>query len=252
MNAKLIETLKKRILDIDSLAYIDGPINPELYFANPLRILWLLQEPYGDDGMSHDQTIERDSATCLADICKNRNKDGAKTLSKIVRLAHSLKLGTLFTGDVFENKEAYQSFRESTAIINLKKDPNPITDSSDTDFYAAKEKWGDTILAQIEAYDPAVVIGDGTLNYFLDGKTNFLASILKPFLCQSDDEFSKSFTLLDDVINVDACYYTQYQHLVVMPGEKRLFLNANHPCRESDGLYVAELLFAIMAHRKMF
>lgn len=252
MKAKLIEALKKRILAVDSLAYIDGPVTPELYFANPLRILWLLKEPYGDDGMSHDQTIERDSATCLADICKNRNKDGAKTLSKIVRLAHSLKLGTLFTGDVFENKEAYQSFRENTAIINLKKDPNPITDSSDTAIRAAKEKWGATVLAQIEAYDPAVVVGGGTLNYFHDRGNDFRTGILQPMLSNTNDESLKSFTLLGDVVNVDACYYMQNQHLVVMPGEKRLFLNANHPSHESNRYYVAELLFAIMADRKMF
>lgn len=252
MNTKLIDVLKKKILAVDSLAYIDGPIDPESYFANNLRILWLLQEPYGNDGKSHDQTIERDNATCLADICTDRTKDGAKTLSKIVRLAHSLKLGTLFRDDVFENKEAYQSFRESTAIINMKKTPNPVTDSSNTDFCAAKAKWGDTVLAQIEAYDPTVIIGGGTLKYHLDGMENFRANILGPFLCNNGDESLRSFKLLDDTVNVADCYYMQHQHLVVMPGRKRLFLNANHPCRESNGLYVAELLLAIMSHLKMF
>lgn len=244
--------LKNKILATSPTAFVDGPADPEMFLNNDIRVLWVLQEPYCFDGLSHDQAQERAQATCLADLCSNRKTDGAETLERVVRLAHSIKQNALYTGDVFQSKEAYQSFKENTAIINLKKEPNTIsTESNETELKAAWETWGEVVKEQIEAYRPTAVVYGGTFKIVSGGIGNYRIQLLKPHLTDTSDVSKQTFTLLNETIAVNQCYYMQNQHTVVVPGEKRLSISAYHPSRKPMR-YVAEILFAIQCHLNRF
>lgn len=250
--SKKLTALKERIRAINPSAFVDGPSNPELYLANPVRLLWILKEPYSNDDLFHDQAAERAEVECLAELCSNKNSEGAQSFKKIVQLAHSIEMGQLVSDDVFESKEAYRSFLKNTALVNLKKEPNTNgTKSNESELKVAWPVWGDTIKEQIALSQPTVIIYGGTFPLVEGGFKNFWFEKLLPHLSKPNDEAAKTFCLLGDTIKVNECYYLQHQHLVVMPGEKHLHIYADHPSVVCN-LLVPQFFFVIQSYLEWF
>jgi hypothetical protein len=173
----LIDDLKNKVEEINTLIkekifsenpdelepIYDGIIDIERYFDSKYKILWILKEPYDEDGGGW-------SVTGLNKYKKFQDFGGGK---KTFRPMIYTSWGILNNfcqwdnmGNVEEEPEMLEALK-SVAYINIKKLPGD-TKSIESTIANAYQKDKEILLKQIKDYNPDIIIGGSTLHHFYD------------------------------------------------------------------------------------
>jgi hypothetical protein len=218
LHEEIQQFAEKHCLANDNICPIyDGVENIEAYLKSPLKIMWLLKEPYDEDGGGWN----------ISAAYKN---EAGKKKATYRRMA-AATFG-------FTNNMYYEQIRkmsgeidifpslDSIAYINLSKMPgNNRTSSASAKAYYTL--WKDILHKQINVYNPDVIIFGGTMNFF---------------------EFSKEPHLFDTYFNSDVnpdCKAKIYQH------ENRWSISIYHPSAiVSDEVYIDLLIDSLKTIQK--
>ena len=146
----------------------DGIYSAEKYLSAPIRLMWILKEPYDD--------IDENSNPCGGGwsipkvLFKEPEYDyytkGNLSAKMVTRLSYCILRGKKFAesnniSDAAEIAGALQNI----AYINISKMPAGIT-TNDASLPGKYETWKPILLKQIETYSPDVIIFGNTFDYF--------------------------------------------------------------------------------------
>ena len=154
--------------EINKTIVIDGLTNPILYENAPVRILFVLKEAYdteGDNVESWNHTdYLRDSDFYILD------KKDYPTHYVVSKISSGLLHNWLFSNPQYEKlwaddttaPEILSDF-QSIGWVNIGKFPAPGQSStSSSRLHEVYNDWKDVLFAQIEVYDPDIIIFGGT------------------------------------------------------------------------------------------
>ena len=195
----------------------DGVKNIDAYLKSPLKIMWILKEPYDEDGGGWEISAAY------------KNEDGRKkaTYRRMAASTYGF-INNIYYDDLVKvkDKESIFSALDSIAYINLSKMPgnNRTTNTSAKAYY---KLWKDFLHKQIRIYNPNVIIFGGTMDYF---------------------EFDNEPQLFDTYFNSDVnpeCKAKIYQH------ESRWLISIYHPSAiVSDEVYIDLLIDSLKTINK--
>jgi hypothetical protein len=140
----------------------DGVINTGEYFASPLKILWILKEPYTGAG----KTMVEDLNTNRAD---GNKKDSQTTWHPIIYISHGIT-------NNFEQYNSMKKIQEDKSIskvlrkiafINVQKTPAK-TRTNPKDITEAYQINKEILHRQINVINPDIIIGANTLHLFVN------------------------------------------------------------------------------------
>lgn len=145
----------------------DGPINPEAFFGNKnSRFVFITQEPYGDNG-GWDLSESLNEKESLME----QSSEGYPTFCGEVKIVNKL---TGCNADP-NSKEAYANYKNRTALINVKKEPNTTGSKANEKIVAQHaEKNAELLQRQIDAMGLTkkdsvyVVDSTGVVKYYED------------------------------------------------------------------------------------
>jgi hypothetical protein len=146
--------------DSPILPIADGVINLDKYLNAKFRILWILKEPYGDGGWNIGEDLNK----------KNSHKDFGReraTLIPMIYISYGILNGFISMKDIPNIKEekVFETLK-SIAYINIKKLPGTSTSKSEV-IEKAYQSNKELLFRQIKLYNSDIIIGGGTLQYFL-------------------------------------------------------------------------------------
>lgn len=168
--AQLMEEMNARMNepDNDRLIIEDGVMYPEKYFANRIRLAWLMKEPYdgpngtGGGWVYHDMFKQPD--------LYGRFKGGHRTTwHPIIYISNSIQNGFPLWHDIpyIRDKHELCDVVRETAFINIQKLPaKGVTRTNGGDLWEAMKKHSDLLLRQIDLLNPNVLIFANTLNVY--------------------------------------------------------------------------------------
>ena len=180
-----------------SEAIADGIINLDKYYYEPMRILWILKEPYDDEGggWSFSEAI----MTKPAEFAKK------PTFQPIIYVCYAILNGFLKCEDMdwIRDDPEMAEVLQRIAYINMKKLPGKTTTPTDvlTEAYSRDKS---LLLRQIETYEPNIIIGGHTLSYFHDD--------LGPGKLKKNKRGSLTTYQSEDQIYLDAHHPVQRQY----------------------------------------
>ncbi len=171
-NQELKELIKEKayVENPQNKPITDGPIDPNRFFTtSKLRTVFISQEPYGDNG-GWDMSESLNAKSSL----KEQSKNGRPTFREEVKCANRLNGQT---NDPM-SEVAYDIYKETTAVINVKKEPNihgSKSNSKDLKIHAAKNaELLQEQYSNLGLTDKDTTILTGTKNFLIkdiDGKT---------------------------------------------------------------------------------
>jgi hypothetical protein len=176
---------------------LDGCVDEETYLTSPVKIMWILKEPYGNrDGTMHLAKTYLGKRGIEGDFGNARN-----TWYPVVYCTYGMLKNTTWDKipDAGSDSSVCKILKNIT-VINLKKIPGGKRTPNYEPIKTAYNSYADLFKEQIELYQPQVIIGGNTL-FML--KNNFGLSDLP---------------VLGDV---DCPYYIDAEH--------RLWIDAYHP-----------------------
>jgi len=147
----------------------DGTMRPEEYFANEIRLAWMLKEPYdGDDGTGggwkyHDMFVDDD-------LYGTFSGGHRSTWHPIIYVTYSIYNGFLRWDELpyIRDKHEMCDVVRETAFINIQKLPaKGVTRTNHGDLWDAMRKCSDLLLRQVEMLDPNVLIFGNTMSLYL-------------------------------------------------------------------------------------
>jgi len=135
---------------------LDGVIEPARYVQAPVKILWILKEPW--DGADHSG-----GGWNLCGLLSTRARDMMKgsTFRNIYYVTYGMLKGVRDWNSIPypKNDPDAAATLQSIAFINAKKLPGPRRGSKPDGILSAYEKSREIIRRQITAYRPDVVLG---------------------------------------------------------------------------------------------
>jgi len=139
----------------------DGIYSAEKYLSAPLRLMWVLKEPYDADGGGW--SITKDLFANPVDFSKN----GHVSAKVITRLSYCLLNNKKFADskDLGCDSEVVYAL-QNIALINISKLPGTTTTDNAT-LSGKYEVWKTILLKQINLYSPDIIIFGNTFGYFL-------------------------------------------------------------------------------------
>ncbi|QEC75547.1 hypothetical protein [Mucilaginibacter ginsenosidivorax] len=196
--AEIDSMIEAKIIDPtdNSKVIIDGIINPEDYLKAKYKILWILKEPRCDYG-------GWDMRLALKGLKEDRRPGWRYAFNKIIYTSFGILNNFEEWGnmDYIKDNPEMKDILKSIAYINLKKLPN-ISDSytSNNDHIRnAYERDKDIIMAQINLFNPDIIIGGNTLKFILND------------------------------LGISAGQMINYNTISYLATKDRLFINAKHP-----------------------
>ena len=146
----------------------DGIVDIDRYLAAPFKILWILKEPYDGikDGIPTGGGWLYRDFLCQPDFY-GRVGAGNSTWEPLTYVTYSLLNGFLRFKDMgkMQNKPAMMDVLKSASFINISKLPG-LTTSKHSTIRKAYETYCELLLQQITVYQPNVIIGGNTLQFF--------------------------------------------------------------------------------------
>ncbi len=158
----LFEEWKKDSMHDAKSFVTDGVINPDVFFEQDIRPLFLLKEAYAKDGIGWDLTKEHNNS--FPD-----EKQKNTTWPNISRWTYGLFNTTAETKEEFSDDEIFEGKRnkylQKIAAINVRKSSGvSVSDMKALRQYAENDK--QRLKKQIELTDPNVIICCYTLSLF--------------------------------------------------------------------------------------
>jgi len=135
----------------------DGVVNPSLYLAAPIRVMWFLKEPWDGDGSSGGGW-----SLCTDHLnAKPVGKLGHTTFYPIIYIMYGLFHGVHEYDDMPGIREmiAPETLVRSIAFVNAKKLPGVKRGAYGPSIMHWYEKARHVLKMQIEAYAPQVIFG---------------------------------------------------------------------------------------------
>jgi hypothetical protein len=167
---KLMEEIAALMNDDENERYVisDGVHSPELYFANPLRIAWMLKEPYDDEGgigggWSLLEMFDHE------DQYAKFSEGHRTTWHPIIYVTYALKNGFIKWNemDYIRDDHSMIEVLKSTAFINSQKLPSRnVTRTHFNDLHESLEKYHALLIRQINLIDANVLIFANTLHVY--------------------------------------------------------------------------------------
>jgi len=176
-------------------AIYDGIVNKEEYYASPVKILWILKEPYDKDN-------EGESEWNLADLLGTEDflddiGGATTTWHPIIYTTFSILNNINYDDmDFIKDNPSMVDVLKKVAFMNIHKFPAGTT-SKNSEISAAYSRDKTILLKQIETYKPDIVIGGNVMHNFID-----------------------------DLGLKDYGNYKEYEYWIK---DRRLYIDANHP-----------------------
>ena len=203
----------------------DGLYSPEMYWKSPLRIMWILKEPYDDfdkrtgKPKGGDWSITKDLFHNPEDFAKN--KTGQMVIYTSYGILNNLRWNKI---DYIYDDPDIPKVLQKIAYINLSKIPG-YTTTKDSELWAKYEEWKKITLKQIKQYEPNVLIFGNTFKYFLED--------------------------LEDLFSINSAKFTPLRkiNIGVYESNERIIIDSWHPGKhfsnEDKQIYVDSLVSKI-------
>ena len=144
----------------------DGVVDAEAYLAAKPKVLWILKEPYDDfdaEGMpaGGGWTMFKDFGEGDT-LAKAVNRNAA--LRNVAYASYAIQNGIGTYAElpwITDKPQEYEKAVRSIAYVNIGKMPGDTT-TSDAHLSKLYQDWKDILFAQIDLYDPDVIIVCGT------------------------------------------------------------------------------------------
>lgn len=172
---KIDETITNEILEFaknnnlltdDVWPIYDGLYSPELYWNSPLRIMWILKEPYDDFDNETGKPIGGDWSITKDLFHTPSNFGNNKTGEMVIYSTYGIINNKQWNEMEYIHKDPDMcKCLQKIAYINLSKMP-AYTTSSDSSLWKKYDKWKEITLKQIKGYEPNVLIFGNTFKYF--------------------------------------------------------------------------------------
>lgn len=201
------EADEKGLTSEDICPIFDGVADIEAYIDSPLKIMWLLKEPYDDfddqgnpigggwvmykDGFNHP------------DAWKQKSYQGMIYI--IYGYRHNTYWGEL---PAIRNNKSMLNELKSVAYMNMSKMPGQRETSNQAaaSYYSL---WKEVLETQLRAYNPDVIIFGGSMKFF-------------------EPDFDKSLLKKEVRIGTDSTFCDVYKY------DSRWLISAKHPSRFSE------------------
>lgn len=134
----------------------DGVCDIETYVRSTPRIMWILKEPYDDNGGGFSIPGELD------DALKDPTYKLTITQKKIIYVMEGIRNGETYDDMHWYYEPEMLEHLRNIAYINLSKMPGLSYSGDMTEKY---NLWKDIVQEQIEVYDPEVIICGGTAKW---------------------------------------------------------------------------------------
>lgn len=191
------ESLKQEILNVPSengrMPIPDGITNTDLYSEAPVKILFVLKEPYdtkvredgtiGLGGWAHDEYLNDLTFEEIYRPRRNFQKRTEKRVSKLIScIFRDITLSQLLNANLTPD-EIMKDFR-SIAWINVGKFPAPNGTISPNRRVELQYKfWKDILFKQINAFNPDIIIFGKTFGFFYEDLKKSLGENLQGPFC---------------------------------------------------------------------
>ena len=146
----------------------DGVVDIERYLAAPLKVLWILNEPYdgSEDGIPTGGGWLYRDFLCQPNFYESVGA-GDPTWEPITYVTYSILNGFLQWEqmDQLRDKPGMVDVLRSASFINISKLPG-LTTSKHVLIRRAYQKYCILLLQQVTVYQPDIIIGGNTLQFF--------------------------------------------------------------------------------------
>ena len=165
LSAKILDFAKQNgLVTDDAWPIYDGLYSAEKYLESPIRLMWILKEPYDDlengKPVGGDWSITKDLFN--KPIEWSHNKTGKMVIYATYGIFNQKKWSEM---DKISDKPEMANVIQKMSYINLSKMP-AYTTSSDSALWKKYSEWKNITFEQIKLYDPDVIIFGNTLKYF--------------------------------------------------------------------------------------
>jgi hypothetical protein len=140
----------------------DGVINVEEYYKSPIKILWILKEPYSGQGNEMLNDLNENRAA-------GKKTDSQSTWHPLIYISHGILNGFINYDqmpNIAEDKSISEILRK-ISFINVKKNPGK-SRSKNNDIAKAYQENKELLRKQIETLKPDIIIGANTMQYFVN------------------------------------------------------------------------------------
>jgi hypothetical protein len=145
---------------------VDGIVDIKTYLKSKYKILWILKEPYDDDGGGWHYSKK----FLLLDNFYSEIKQSFNTWHPIIYVCHGILNDFMQyeTMDWIRDEPWMADIVKQIAVINVNKLPG-LSRTYDYGLISeAYNKYKGILLEQIKVYNPDIIIGGYTLNLFFD------------------------------------------------------------------------------------
>ncbi len=203
----LVDEMHQRMNDSDTGREViaDGVYSPDKYFSKDIRLVWMLKEPYDEDGGGWNYLELFDGE----DLYESQFKKGHRTTwHPIIYTSHGIQNGFKKWEEIDylrDDHELAKIVRE-VAFINAQKLPSLVgTRTNMDDIHLSIKKYGDLLIKQVELLNPNVFIFANTFDAYIS-------------LLQLQDY---------ELIQNGSCSY--------IVKDEKLYINAYHPAQTQVG-----------------
>ncbi len=142
----------------------DGIYSAKLYLESPIKVMWVLKEPYDDNDENGDPkgggwSIPKD---CFGSEDALKNKTWQQIIYTMYGLFNKLSWKQM---EYIRDNKAMGEVLKQIAYINISKMPAQ-TNSSEAPICSYYKKWKQILWKQIDLYKPDVIVFGYTFEYF--------------------------------------------------------------------------------------
>lgn len=161
--AKLDESVKNHyaLIKTKESGYVkDGVINVEEYYKSPVKILWILKEPYSGQENEMLKDLNEKRAMGL-------KTDSQSTWHPLIYISHGILNGFLKYDEMpkIAEENTISKVLKQVAFINVQKKPGK-SRSNNAEIAKAYKENEAILKQQIETLKPDIIIGANTMQYF--------------------------------------------------------------------------------------
>lgn len=161
---KLIETHFKQFETTSQKLMNDGIVNIDEYYNSPIKIMWILKEPY--DKNENGQSGGWSMTNALDNGALGKGRD-SKTWTRIIHSSFGIlnNFERYEKAIQFNDKEKIREVLKKIVFVNVKKIPGDTTTTATTLTNAYRQN-KEVLIKQIATYRPDIIIGGKTLHLF--------------------------------------------------------------------------------------
>lgn len=204
IDGKVYNLAQKKKLIGDYEPIYDGVCDAADYLNSNLKILWVLKEPYCEDGDYGGWSLTKDVFSEYPYKRKITNQTHQNVAYISYGILHNKKFEDI---DYIRDDPSVGEVLHEIAWINISKIPAGTT-TNDNTLWEKYETWKNILLEQINLYEPDIIIFGNTFEYFKNDLISDKA------VCDTD--YSRQISHTGNRVDL---YWTNEQ----------LFIDTNHP-----------------------